>query len=149
MSTIHSCQALIATCIDYRLQEYIDKWIDKKFIPKTFDRMAFAGGVLNLDTVLKQIGIAVKLHHIKKVVLINHEDCGAYGKAGTPQKHEEDLKKAEGKIKKLFPSLEVNLYYLHLDGTFEPLNPVLNINHSRYPHISLPSFGRFFKRPLL
>src|SRR3989344_6384455 len=136
MSNIHSCQAIIVTCIDFRLQEYIDNWIDKKFIPKTFDRVAFAGGVLNLDTVLKQIGIAVNLHHIKKVVLINHEDCGAYGKTGTPEKHEQDLKKAEIKIKKLFPDLEVNLYYLHLDGTFELLNLGLTAQSSHYPHIS-------------
>lgn len=144
MSTLHTCQALIATCIDYRLQDYIVKWIGKNFAPRTYDRVAFAGGVLNIDTVLKQITIAVNLHHIKKVVLVNHEDCGAYGKTGTPEKHEEDLKKAEIKIKKLFPNLEVSLYYLHLDGTFEPLNLNANIKN---PH--LIQFKRFFKFPSL
>ena len=143
MSTIHSCQAIIVTCIDFRLQQFISKWIDKHFIPKTYDRVAFAGGILNQDVVLKQIEIAVKLHHIKKVVLINHEDCGAYGKLGTPEKHEEDLKKAEDKIKKLFPELEVSIYYLHLDGTFEPLNLNANMKSS---HLT---FKRFFKFPSL
>jgi len=59
------------------------------------------------------------LHHIRRVLFINHEDCGAYGEEGTHERHQEDLQNAASKIKEQFPDLEVETYYLHLDGTFE------------------------------
>lgn len=115
-------EALVVTCIDFRIQEYINNWISQNFNPKTFDRVALAGGVKNLDTILGQIDIAVELHHIKKVVLINHEDCGAYGDASTPERHAADLKNAKITIKEKYPDLDVVTYYLNLDGTFESIN---------------------------
>lgn len=118
----HHCEALIVTCIDFRFQEYINNWISANFAPKTFDRVAFAGGVKNLEIILGQIEIARRLHHIKKVVLINHEDCGAYGETGTPEKHAEDLKNAASTIRQKFPDLAVETYYFHLDGIFEPIH---------------------------
>ncbi len=117
----HSCEAGIVTCIDFRFQEYINSWISENFRPKTFDRMAIAGGVFDFDYVLKQLEISKRLHHIKKVVLINHEDCGAYGEAGTDEKHAEDLKNAASQIKQKYSDLEVQTYYLHLNGTFEEI----------------------------
>lgn len=123
----HSCDAIIITCIDFRLQEYIDKWIAENFAPKTFDRVAMGGGVKNLDTVLGQVEIAQRLHHIHKVALINHEDCGAYGTENFPdsqaehQKHAGDLKNATAKIKEKYPNLDVETYYLHLNGTMEAI----------------------------
>ncbi|TSC85974.1 MAG: Uncharacterized protein G01um10147_1041 [Microgenomates group bacterium Gr01-1014_7] len=115
----HGCEVVVITCIDYRFQEYINKWIAQNFAPKSFDRVAFAGGVKNIVVILNQIDIAKKNHHIHKVILINHEDCGAYDQEGTPEKHAEDLKTAALKIKEIHPDLEVETYYLHLDGTFE------------------------------
>lgn len=118
----HSCETVIVTCIDFRFQEYINNWLTQNFAPKTFDRVAFAGGVKNLDTIMGQIDISHRLHHIKKAVLINHENCGAYGETGTREKHAEDLKNAAVKIKTQYPDLEIETYYLHLDGTLEPIS---------------------------
>lgn len=118
----HQAESIIVTCIDFRLQEAINSWISKNFQPKTYDRVALAGGVKDEETVLGQIDIAVRLHHIKKVVLINHEDCGAYGEMGTPQKHTQDLRDASSKILQQFPGVVVETYYLHLNGIFEPIS---------------------------
>lgn len=118
----HKAESIIVTCIDFRLQEAINNWISKNFAPKTFDRVALAGGAKNLDTILGQIDIAVRLHHIKKIVLINHEDCGVYGEAGMPARHTQDLKEAKAKVRETYPDLQVETYYLHLDGTFEPIS---------------------------
>lgn len=110
----HTCEAVIVTCIDFRFQEYINNWISENFQPKTYDRVAIAGGVFDFNCVLKQVEISKRLHRIKKVVLINHEDCGAYGETGTAEKHADDLKNAASKIKNQYPDLEVATYYLHL-----------------------------------
>lgn len=117
----HQANAIIITCIDFRLQEYINDWIFENFQVGTFDRVALGGGVKNLEVILNQCEIAKNLHHIKKVVLINHEDCGAYGADGTYEKHKADLYEAKVQINKLHPELEVETYYLHLDGTFEKI----------------------------
>lgn len=115
----HKAEAVIVTCIDFRLQEYIDKWISKNFKPGTFDRVALGGGVKNIDVILDQVKISNDLHHINQVIYINHEDCGAYGTESTREKHSHDLKKAKAKIKASYPNLEVKAYYLHLNGEFE------------------------------
>lgn len=117
----HECEAIVVTCIDFRLQSYIDKWIQEHLNPGSFDRVAWAGGIKNLDAVMGQIDISRSLHHIKKVILINHEDCGAYGQESTLEKHSEDLKTARIRINELYPDLIVKTYCLHLDGKFEPV----------------------------
>ncbi len=115
----HNCEVIIVTCIDFRFQAFINEWIASNFQPKTYDRVSWAGGVKDSDGILKQIEISHRLHHIKKVVLINHEDCGAYGAEGTPEKHAADLNEIKQRIQTQFPDLEVDLYYLHLDSTLE------------------------------
>lgn len=118
----HSCNALIATCIDFRFQKYISDWISQNFEPRSFDRVAIAGGVFDSEYLTKQVAISHRLHHIHKVILINHEDCGAYGESGTGDKHAEDLKNAAEKIKVEFPEIEVKPYYLHFNGAFEEIS---------------------------
>ena len=121
----HYCQALVITCIDFRFQEYIDRWINENFQPGSFDRVALAGGVKNLGLILEQIRTSSRLHNISRAILINHEDCGAYGaenildQAAEVKRHTEDLKTAAERIKTDLPNLSVDTYYLHLNGTFE------------------------------
>lgn len=112
-------ETLIATCIDYRLQSSINKWISGNLTEGSFDRVALGGGVKNLEVILAQVKIGNDLHKIKKVILINHEDCGAYGKESTLKNHTKDLNTAKSKINKLYPNLRVETYYLYLNGNFE------------------------------
>lgn len=120
-STKHTCDAIVISCIDFRFQKFIRRWIDTNLTDKTFDYVGFAGGSKDLNTILNQIDISVKLHDIKQVVLLNHEDCGAYGAQGTPEKHKEDLLKAKETILEKYSNLTVNLFYLHLNGDFEEI----------------------------
>lgn len=118
----HKAEAIIVTCIDFRVQEAINKWISENFKPKTYDRGAFAGAAKSLDTILSQIDVASRIHHIKRAILINHEDCGAYGSEGHLDHHVRDLHHATKTIKAHYPNLEVETYYLYLNGTFEPIS---------------------------
>jgi carbonic anhydrase len=81
--------------------------------------VGFAGSTKDLETIVNQIDISVRLHSIKEVHLIHHEECGAYGAESTPEKHSEDLRKAQNIILSKYPDLKIKLYYLHLDGVFE------------------------------
>ena len=86
---------------------------------KTYDLVGFAGSTKSLPTIMKQVKISKSLHHISQVVLIHHEECGAYGAESTPERHTEDLNKAKKRILRLYPDLQVTLLYLLLNGEFE------------------------------
>jgi carbonic anhydrase len=113
------CQALIVHCLDFRLQKPINDWLQRHYGLSDYDRVSLAGGVLDLEAVLKQVELCVRVHGIRRVVFVNHEDCRAYGEAGNPDRHVADLHHAEKRCKEQFPHLEVELYYLHLTGIFE------------------------------
>ena len=68
---------------------------------------------------MKQVEIFYHRHKIRKVILINHENCAMYGDESTLERHTPNLRKAEEKIKETLPPIEVELYYLHLTGIFE------------------------------
>lgn len=112
----HSCQAIVVSCMDFRLGGFIHDFGKK--IKGGYNRLSIAGSVKNLDFVLEQIGTSYKLHNIKEVYLINHQDCGAYGSEGTFERHKKDLIFAKKKIQKIYPKLKVVLLYLKLDGEF-------------------------------
>jgi len=117
-------ESLVAHCIDFRLQAYLDIWLQGKLGHGNYDRVSLAGGVFDFDTILEQVRIAEHLHEIKRVILINHEDCGAYGAAGNYERHRMDLEEASRKIKALFNDLDVETYYLHLNGEFENMSSI-------------------------
>lgn len=118
----HTCDALVVSCIDFRFQKYIRQWLDENFGDKTFDYVGYAGGTKELETFMKQLDISVRLHDIKHVVLMHHEECGAYGEASTPEKHAEDLMKARKIIHEKYPHLKIDLFYILLDGKFKEIN---------------------------
>jgi carbonic anhydrase len=114
----HNCDALVVTCIDFRFQHFINDWIRDKHLPKTFDRVALAGGVFNWEVIENQVDISKRLHNIHTVILMNHEDCGAYGEAGTHARHEADLKAAAATLRKKYPEIKVVTYLIQLSGDF-------------------------------
>lgn len=118
----HTCDALVVSCIDFRFQKYIRKWLDENFGDKTFDYVGFGGGSKELDQIMKQLDISVNLHDIKHVVLMHHENCGAYGDESTPEKHAADLLKAKKAIHAKYPHLKIDLFYILLDGKFNEIN---------------------------
>lgn len=116
---MHTCDAVAITCIDFRFQNFLEDWLHENIGQNNYDRVALAGGVFNFDEIAKQVEISHRLHAVKKIILVNHEDCGAYGKEGTKEKHVADLTQAATKLLETFPNLKIETYYLHLDGTIE------------------------------
>jgi carbonic anhydrase len=117
----HITDAVVVHCIDFRFQKYLDPWLQEHLGHDKYDRVSLAGGVFDFEYVMKQVEISDRLHKIKKVILLNHEDCGAYGEAGNYKRHKDDLEKAEKRLEKEFSHLKVETYYLHLDGNFEKI----------------------------
>ncbi len=93
-------EAMGVTCIDYRLVDDAVRFFDGLGLTNEYDALALAGASLAAVSpkfpkanaaFWDQLAISKELHHIKKVILLDHRDCGAYkvafGKefAGRPQ----------------------------------------------------------------
>lgn len=115
------CDALVVHCMDYRLQKFLHPWMISRFGADNFDVISLAGGVHDYELVLKYVELAEQVHSINTVILINHEDCRAYGRDGTYKRHKHDLIGTRHKIEVLFPHLKVETIYLRLNGVFEML----------------------------
>lgn len=118
---MHTCDAAIVACIDFRFQKYIQEWIGKNLEGKKYDYIGFAGATKNLETIVGQIKISKELHQIKEVYLMHHEECGAYGAESSFEKHSEDLKKAKETILAIYPDLQISLLHITLTGEFEEI----------------------------
>ena len=67
--------------------------------------------------------IAVELHGVREVLLLNHEDCGAYGgaqafpdEASERDRHQSDLRGARDEILRVFPRIRVRLFVIGFEG---------------------------------
>lgn len=128
---IHSCEAAVLCCIDFRFWQETAEFVrDKKegLGIASFDFPKLPGAVKAInesaegDIVVLCTSVPCDLHHIKKIVIINHADCGAYGGSKKfngdiemEQKfHEKELIKAKNKLFAKYPGKEIILVYAKL-----------------------------------
>lgn len=130
---IHTCDALVLSCIDFRFHEGFLEKVKSELGVENFDLVALAGGAKNIvspadrkfsDVVFWNIEIAAKLHEIKKVILTNHMDCGAYegsNSFGSREDeinfHKTELSFAREMIRKKFPDLDIEVYLVYKEGS--------------------------------
>lgn len=123
---IHSCEAVVLTCIDFRFWQETLEFVKKELNVKVFDFPSLPGSVKAINEgdnlAIGCISVSAELHYVKKIVLINHQDCGAYGgsakfngdDAAEQKFHESELQKAKKKILEKYPGKEVILVYAKL-----------------------------------
>ncbi len=124
----HGCNDLVVSCIDYRFRKTVADWI-KTELNDQADLISVAGtskaflDETSHNYILGLIKIAVDLHGVKRVHLLDHIDCGAYG--GSKQHdcieneeafHAKQCSFAYEEIKKEFPELDVQSYIVTFDG---------------------------------
>jgi carbonic anhydrase len=119
----HVCSNAILHCIDFRFQEFLDRFIDEQGMGGDCDRISIAGGVKEFGEMFHELDLSEQLHHVKDMYLINHQDCGAYGEAvvSDPREqeiHASDLQRARELLVAKYPELRVHLYFLTLEGEF-------------------------------
>ncbi|MBF0167390.1 MAG: twin-arginine translocation signal domain-containing protein [Alphaproteobacteria bacterium] len=134
-------EALLLSCMDFRLLDEIVKYMDGRSLTNNYDHVVLAGASLGAlyekkpswgQTFWDHVDVAQQLHHIKKVIVMDHRDCGAYkvfispDHAKTPKDefdvHATYLRKLRDEIKKRFPALEVELLLMGLDGKVETVS---------------------------
>ncbi|PSF35192.1 carbonic anhydrase [Aphanothece hegewaldii CCALA 016] len=135
-------KALVLTCIDYRFFDGEQTFLKEKNLKNQYDWTALAGASLALtgfphdeDAVAfwDQLALSEQLHHIQKVIIIDHQDCGAYAKkidtnlSKDPERekqiHRQYLTKASQEILSRYPQLEIEMYLATLAGEFIEILP--------------------------
>lgn len=131
-------EALLLSCMDFRLMDDVERYMSGRGLTDKYDHIVLAGASLGAitdkfpawnKTFWEHLDIAIKLHNIHKVIVMDHRDCGAYkvvlGEdfAKNPAKetaaHATQLKTLGGMIRKQHPKLEVELLLMALDGKVE------------------------------
>lgn len=133
-------EALLLSCMDFRLMDDAERYMSGRGLRDKYDHIVLAGAALGAvtdkypawnKTFWEHLDIAIKLHNIHKVIVMDHRDCGAYkvilGEdfAKDPPKekevHANKLKELAGLIKKQHPKLGVELLLMSLDGKVESI----------------------------
>ena len=141
----YKAKALVLSCIDFRFQKMIEDFIEKDLnYIQSYDRVAVAGAIKQLvhpakpeykEYLLQQINISVSLHDPHTIILINHEDCGAYGSDNDRSTHEKDLQDAYILLKGIYKEREIKLYMATFKG-LESVKPISQMHQKHAVHIS-------------
>ena len=120
----HKADAIALTCIDYRFRKQLHKFFEHELGIHAVDHMAMGGGVKKIvedgpirQWVFDNFDIAFTKHAVNRVILVNHQDCGAYGGSKTlgelPDElafQADQLTKAEEIIRAKYPDKQVDGY---------------------------------------
>jgi carbonic anhydrase len=137
--------ALLLSCMDYRLVEKTESYMAARGFRDKYDHIVLAGAALGAvtekypewnKTFWDELGLAIDLHSVHKVIVLDHRDCGAYKQilgedlASNPRKetevHAAVLKKLRGLIGDKYarhePKLETELLLMSLDGKVDVIS---------------------------
>ncbi len=136
----HAIEALLLSCMDYRLIDDITQYMDARGLTNQYDHIVLAGASLGAlaknfkdwnQTFWEHLKISIELHHIASVILMDHRDCGAYKmllKADFSKDpvleervHGKYLRELAQAIVKRYPKLEVETLLMNLDGTVQTI----------------------------
>ncbi len=131
-------EAMLLACIDPRMVTPVYDYMQRGGLAGKYSQFVIAGASIAVvapkfaawrPAFWDNLGATIELHGIKKVIAIDHRDCGAariaYGAAAlaTPERETETHKKAlaqlRGEIKKHHPELDTVTGLMALDGTLE------------------------------
>ena len=131
-----STEALLLNCIDFRLTDSVTTYMSARGMEHEYDQLVMAGGALAAvhpavpdwnRTFWQHVQVALDLHDIHKVIVMDHRDCGAYrvytgeDLGPTPdretQVHAVYLETVRKQINARYPKLEVETLLMSLDGS--------------------------------
>lgn len=130
--------AMLLTCIDPRFPAPTIKYMESRKMTGKYSQFAFAGASIGVvapafktwsPAFWDNLAASIQLHHIPKVMAMNHRDCGAakiaYGAEKVANKeietetHRAALMDFRKQVAERQPKLEVELGLMALDGTVE------------------------------
>jgi hypothetical protein len=128
-------EMLLLTCMDFRLTGAVDNYMEARGLAGKFDYVILAGaslGALNdrfpawAEVFWAHLDLAIQLHDVHRVMIIDHRDCGAYkmilGEATVKdadtelKTHVKQLYALRSAIQARKPGMEVEIGLMDLQG---------------------------------
>ncbi|MBE9191271.1 carbonic anhydrase [Gloeocapsopsis crepidinum LEGE 06123] len=138
----HQAKALVLSCIDFRFLETERYFLSLQHLSNQYDWTALAGASLALsgfphtaeaEAFWDQLELSHNLHHITKVIVLDHQDCGAYARKidlelsndreREQQVHADYLNRAYWEIRKRYPDINIELYFVTLNAEVQSVMP--------------------------
>lgn len=130
--------ALLLSCIDYRLPGKIARYMEGRGLASNYDHVILAGASLGATNSLyphwarsfwDHLDLAIKLHAIRRVIILDHRECGSYrvifntNLSGDEEKtqHARELHRLAREIRGTYPQLDVETLLMALDGSVETI----------------------------
>ena len=128
---------MVLSCIDPRFQSIVYNYLKKKKLSGKYSSFTIAGAAVGVTankfknwhkTFWDNIDASIKLHKIKKLIVINHRDCGAakiingkknFSKINETRIHKLSFQKIKKIFKKKYPKLKIELKLISLNKKIE------------------------------
>ena len=130
-------KAMVLSCIDPRFQPIVYNYLKKKKLTGKYSSFTIAGSAIGVTAnkfkrwhkvFWDNFETSVKLHNIKKLIVINHRDCGAAkiinGKKdftiiNETNVHKNSFQKIKKVFRKKYPKLSIELKIISLNSNVE------------------------------
>ena len=130
-------QAMVLSCMDPRFQPIVFNYLKKKKLSGKYSAFTIAGSAIGVTAnkfkkwhkvFWDNFKTSVKLHNVKKLIVINHRDCGAakiiigkkeFSKINETRVHKHSFQKIRKIFKKKYPKLKIELKLISLDKKIE------------------------------
>jgi carbonic anhydrase len=128
-------EAMVLACIDPRLQEPVHRYTVRRHLTGKFSQFVIAGAAIGVvaepfedwrKAFWDNLATSIQLHHIKKVIAIDHRDCAAakiaYGadkvanRAVETETHKAALAEFRKQVAQRHPKLGVETGLMALNG---------------------------------
>ena len=132
-------KAMVLSCIDPRFQPIVYKYLKKKKLIGKYSSFTIAGSAIGVTAnkfkkwhrvFWDNFDTSLKLHKIKKLIVINHRDCGAakiingkkeFSKINETKVHKNSFQKIKKIFKKKYPKLSIEFKIISLNSKVETI----------------------------
>jgi len=130
-------KAMVLSCMDPRFQPIVYNYLKKKKLIGKYSAFTIAGSAIGVTaskfkkwhkTFWDNIDTSIKLHKIKKLIVINHRDCGAakiingkkeFNRVNETKIHKNSFLKLKKLFRKKYPKLIIELKLISLNQKVE------------------------------
>ena len=130
-------KAMVLSCIDPRFQPIVYNYLKKKKLTGKYSSFTIAGSAIGVTAnkfkrwhkvFWDNFETSVKLHNIKKLIVINHRDCGAakiinrkkdFTNLNETNVHKNSFQKIKKIFRKKYPKLSIELKIISLNSNVE------------------------------
>ena len=124
---------MVLSCIDPRFQPVVYNYLKKKKLVGKYSSFTIAGSAVGVTAskfkrwhkaFWDNFDTSVKLHNIKKLIVINHRDCGAakivngkkeFSSINETKVHKTSFQKLKKIFKKKYPKFKIELILISLN----------------------------------